>query len=167
MGKGDAGAPARARDSLTWREQGGRSPLQNADTKPGSPRGRDARPGRGARRAGSLSARSAARSAPPQPRPRLGRLRLPLCGSQGLRPCAGIAIRVPSLPLGRAFCAPCASTVGLGDLGARGRVWGRRHAAPRVPGCLPVSHGRRFLGPHVFGARGSLESVSMVRSLGA
>lgn len=49
LGKGDAGALARSRGSLTWREQGGRSPLQSADTKPGSPRGRDARPGRGAR----------------------------------------------------------------------------------------------------------------------
>lgn len=137
MGKGDAGAPRTRTRLAHWRERGGRSPLQNADTKPGSPRGRDARPGRGARRAGSLSACSAARSAPPQPRPRLGRLRLPLCGSQGLRPCAGIAIRVPSLPLARAFCAPCASTVGLVDLGVRGGVWGRRDPALRAPSCLP------------------------------
>lgn len=167
LGKGGAGAPARARGSLTWREQGGRSPLQREDTKPGSPRGRDARPRRRARRADSLSTRSADSSAPPQPRPRLGRLRLPLCGSQGLRPCAGIAIRVPSRPLARAFCAPCASTVGPGDLEARGRVWGRLDPAARAPSCLPASHGRRFLGPHVFRACGSLESVSMVRSLGA
>lgn len=169
MGKGEAGAHARARGSLTWREQGGRSPLQSADTKPGSPRGRDARPRRGARRVSSLSACSAARSAPPQPRPRLGlrRLRLLLCGSQGLRPCAETAIWVSSLPPARAFCAPCASTVDLGDLGARGGVWGRRDPEPRASSCLPASHGRRFLGPHVFRARGSLESVSMVRSLGA
>lgn len=162
LGKGEAGAPARARGSFTWREQGGRSPLQSADTKPGSPRGRDARPGRGVRRVSSLSARSAARSAPPQPRPRLGRLRLPLCGSQGLWPCAGTAIWVSSLPLARAFCAPCASTVDLRDLGARGAVWGRRDPAPRASSCLPASHGRRVLGPHAFRARGSLESVSML-----
>lgn len=109
LGKGDAGAPARARGSLTWREQGGRSPLQSADTKPGSPRGRDARPGRGARRAGSLSARSAAARPRPNPAPGsdasashsagLG-VSSPGRGSQsGSRPCP---LRAPSVRPARA-----------------------------------------------------------------
>lgn len=106
LGKGDAGAPARARGSLTWRLQGGRSPLQSADTKPGPPRGRDARPGRGARGAGSLSARRANRSGPAPAPPPARAPPPPVLRVPGSPAPPGTAIRVPTLPLARALCAP-------------------------------------------------------------
>lgn len=130
VGKGSAGAPARARGSLTWCGHGGRSPLQSADTKPGPPRGRDARPGRGAR-ALCLRALQPAR-APPRPRPRLG---TPASGSAGLGVAGslGIAVRAPArAPPLRALSALPARTRSVS--GTQGRSAERGEGeAPRPP----------------------------------
>lgn len=82
LGMEDAGAqtarsPGRA-ESAAERGHKARAPAWE---------GREA--GSGAPGAGSLSVDSAAARAPPRPRPQLGRLRLRLCGSQGLRPRGG------------------------------------------------------------------------------
>lgn len=139
--------PPRVHDSLTWRGQGGWSPLQSADTKPGSPRGRDSRPGRRARGAGSLSARSAARCGPaPAPPP--------------ARAPPPSALRVPgSLALPGPFPAPCASplcalrahALGLRGRRARGRMWGRRD--PAAPSHLPASSAPKSSVPRLTGVR--------------
>lgn len=143
---------------------GGRSPPQSADTKPGprvgGTRGRERCAGRGLFVCGLCSRSGPAPAPPPVRAPPPPALRV--SGSPAPR---RIVIRVPSLPLERALRAPCARTISLRDLGAGGGVREGEVPRPQIISLrLTVAESS---GPHVFRARCSLESVAMVRSLGA
>lgn len=126
---------------LTW--EGGvrrRARTQSPGPRVGGTRGRERCAGHGLFVCGLCSRLGPAPAPPPVRAPPPPALRV--SGSPAPR---GIAIRVPSLPLVCALCAPCARASSLRDLGARGGVRARR--GPAAPNHLPTSYSRRVLGP--------------------